>query len=198
MNTMYGYALAQSPIVLDDDSTLTTFRWTSDTANSAVTWAYNRPVDPPSYTFTTNLDQSMKIFSGQCNRVSNYIYGQLELLDNSNDDQNETVVDCIASVIDLMGEPASYTAVFEARVLKENVSVFEPLLLAIATARHKETEAARIQVLRRFANDSNYRVKRAAVRALGRMNAAAAKNALTEISGQNSGEIALLAAASLR
>jgi len=198
MKTPYGYAL-NNPVALADTSAFTTFWLTSGTASNVVPMADNSAAVSPSYTFLTTLDQSLKIFSGQCNRVSNYIYGQLEQVDFSSDDQNEAVADSIASVINLVGEPASCTAVFEANLLRENASMLEPLLLGIGSAHHKETENARVQVLRQFASDPNYRVKRAAVRALGRMSAPAAKAALTDISHQgNNGEIGLLAAACLR
>src|SRR5262249_43785171 len=143
---------------------------------------FNRAVTPPSYTFTTSANQYTKIFSAQCDRVSNFIFGQLEQLDRSDEDQNETVAEGIANIISLVGEPAAYTALFEAGLLKNDPTALEPLLLAIAVARHKETEADRVRVLRRLADDANYRVRRAAVRALGRMTAEVARSALREIS----------------
>jgi len=171
----------------------------ASTANYAVTNAYNWAVAPPSFTFMTTLDQYTKIFSGQCNRMHSYIYGQLESIDRSDDDQNETIIDNIADIIDLVGEPASFTAMFEAGFLKDDPSALEPLLLAIGTARQKETEDYRAETLRRFAQDSDYRVRRAAVRALGRMKSQAAKRALHDISNRpEAGEIAGLAAAMLR
>jgi hypothetical protein len=186
-------------LFLLDDSAIASVKFDSSTGSAVAAKAYNRAVAPASYTFVTSLDQYQKIFSGQCNRVYNYIHGQLESVDQSEDSQTEMVIDNIANVIDLVGEPASCTAVFEASLLKDNLSIFEPLLLAIGAASHKESEADRANVLSHYTQDSNYSVRRAAVRALGRMSAPAAKKALTEISIQkNSGEIGLLAAAYLR
>jgi len=105
----------------------------------------------------------------------------------------------IANVIDLLGEPAACTAVLEARLLKNEPFLFERLLLALATAQQKETETGRVRTLFQYANDGDYRVKRAAVRALGRMNTGAAKKALAEISRRNERtEMGQFAAALLR
>ncbi|WP_439375382.1 HEAT repeat domain-containing protein [Bradyrhizobium sp. DASA03120] len=182
-----------------EDSTVATVPISSSTATTLLSQAFNRAVASPSYTFLTSFDQYQKIFSGQCDRVHSFIYGQLDNVDQSDDDQNEEVVDCIARVIDLVGEPASCTAVLEAGILKENLSALEPLLLAIGTSRHRDTEYLRAEALHGYAKDPDYRVRRAAVRALGRMKALPAKHALEEISSQKEmGEIALLAAAMLR
>ena len=171
----------------------------SSTASWEVTKANNGTLAAPSYTFFTNSnDQYLKIFSAQCDRVNNYIFGQLERVDRSDQDQNEVVADSIAGVIDLVGEPAACTALFEAHLLTEEPAILEPLLLAIGSASHKATEPARIAALRQFANASNYRVRRAAIRALGRMKAPAAKQALRDISKNSQGEIASFAAAFLR
>jgi hypothetical protein len=179
-------------------SAFATSHWSSYTACDLVTNVDNYPVASPAYTFATSYNQALRILGAQCNRVHNYIHGQLENVDRSDDDQNEMIVDKIARVIDLVGEPASCTAVFEAELLKNNPNVFEPLVLAIGTARNKESEADRVQALRRYANDSNNRVKRAAVRALGRMDAPAARVALNDINRNGTGEVAQLAAAMLR
>jgi hypothetical protein len=185
--------------MLLDNSAIASIRLDSSTASAGVTQANNRAVAPLSYTFTTTVEQYQSIFAGQCNRVSNLIFGQLEQIDLSNDGSNESAIDCIAGVIDLVGEPAACTALLEASILRENASVLEPLLLALGTATHKETEATRVEALRRFAADPNFRVKRAAVRALGRMTAPSARTALTDIRNQNNNsEIGLLAAACLR
>jgi HEAT repeats len=186
-------------LMLLDDSAIASVKLDSSTAFAGFMQPYNRAVAPPSYTFTTTAEQYQKIFAGQCNRVSNLIFEQLEQVDLSNDDSNESAIDYIARVIDLVGEPAACTALLEASLLKENASVLEPLLLALGSATHKETEPARVDALRRFASDPNHRVKRAAVRALGRMTGPAARTALTDIRNQNNhSEIGLLAAACLR
>ena len=186
-------------LMLLDDSAIASVRIDSSTASSVVTQAYNLPAAPPSYTFTSTVEQYEKIFAGQCNRVSNYIYGQLEQIDLSSDDSNEAAADNIAGVIDLVGEPAAFTALLEASLLKDNVSMLEPLLLAVGSVTQKETDQARVDALRQFVDDPNHRIKRAAVRALGRMSSPAAREALTDISHQGSnGEIGLLAAACLR
>jgi hypothetical protein len=190
---------APGAVVLFNDSAFVSVSTSSSTACTALTNADNRGLASPLYTFVTSSDQYTKIFSAQCDRVSNLIFGQLEQVDRSDDDQNEAIIDSIANVIALVGEPAAYTALLEARLLQNDPTVLEPLLLAIATARHKETEPARIEVLQRYAGDANYRIRRAAVRALGRMGAEAARNALKEISNRNRGaEIGRLAAALLR
>ncbi|SFV17282.1 HEAT repeat domain-containing protein [Bradyrhizobium arachidis] len=200
MNNASLYPLSNSaPRTMFEDGTVAIVPVTSSTAATILNEAFNRPVASPSYTFVTSFDQYQKIFSGQCDRVHSFIYGQLDNLDQSDDDQNEEVVDCIARIIDLMGEPASCTAVLEAGLLKENLSAFEPLLLAIGASRHRDTEYLRAHALRGYAKDADYRVRKAAVRALGRMKALPAKQALEEISSQkDTGEIALLAAAMLR
>jgi hypothetical protein len=61
-------------------------------------------------------------------RVNNYIFGQLERVDRSDQDQNEVVADKIADVINLVGEPAACTALFEAKLLKNEPTVLERLL----------------------------------------------------------------------
>lgn len=187
-------------LVLYDGSAIASVVLNSSTANAALTKVDNKPVAPASYTFVTTLDLYEKIFSGQCDRVSNYIFGQLERLDRGSDeDQNEVIIERIADVIDLVGEPAACTTVLEARLLKQDPPMLEPLLLAIGSAQHKETEAGRVQILSQFASDSDYRVKRAAVRALGRMNTEAARRALVEISRHHERtEIGRFAAAMLR
>src|SRR5215467_1125830 len=69
---------------------------------------------PLTYAFTSTLDQYSRIFSGQCDRVGAFIYNKLLQLNPSDEDENEAIVDSIADVIDLVGEPASGTAVMEA------------------------------------------------------------------------------------
>jgi hypothetical protein len=190
---------AVGAVVVVDNSAFVSINVNTSTASWGVTKADNRTLAPPSYTFvSSSTDQYTKIFSAQCDRVNNYIFGQLERVDRSDQDQNEVVADGIAGVIDLVGEPAACTALFEAHLLTEEPTILEPLLLAIGSASHKETEAARIAGLRHFANASNYRIKRAAIRALGRMKAPAARQALREISKNSQGEIASFAAALLR
>lgn len=200
MNNLLHYALPSAgSSLLVDDGTFASVPVNSSTASSVINKAYNRAVAPPSYTFVSSFDQYQKIFSGQCDRVHSYIHGQLDNLDRSDDDQNEEVVDSIARVIDLVGEPASCTAMLEASILKDNPSAFEPLLLAIGSSRHRDTELLRAEMLRRFVQDSDYRVRKAAVRALGRMKSSTAKRALEEVSKRKEmGEVALLAAALLR
>ena len=187
-------------VVVLNNSAFVTVNVNSSTAMGFPTKeAGNRALTPPSYTFVTSVDQYETILSAQCDRVSNYIFGQLEQIDRSDDDQNEAIIGELSNVIGLVGEPAAYTALFEARLLKNDPTILEPLLLALATARHKETEADRVQALYQFANDPNYRVKRAAIRALGRMDAEVAKDALREISRRNKGgELGHYAAALLR
>lgn len=200
MNNLLHYVLpnVSSRLVIDDVA-FASVPINSSTASNVVNKAYNRTVAPPSYTFVSSFDQYQKIFSGQCDRVHSYIYGQLDNLDQSDDDQNEEVVDSIARVIDLVGEPASCTAMLEADILKENPSALVPLLLAIGTSRHRETEFLRAEMLRRYTQDADQRVRKVAVRALGRMSSLAARRALEDISKQKEmGEVALLAAALLR
>jgi HEAT repeat protein len=194
-----GWAPATGVVVVYDTSAVASVNVSSSTANAALTKADNQAMAPASYTFLTTADVYTRIFSAQCDRVSNYIFGQLEQLDRSDDDQNEGVIDNIARVIGLVGEPAAYTAILEARFLKNEPFAFEQLLLALATARQKETEPDLVRTLFGYAEDGDYKVKRAAVRALGRMNTNAAKRALAEISLHNRGaEIGQYAAALLR
>jgi hypothetical protein len=165
----------------------------------AVITAYNRALPSRSYTFTSTLDSYEKIFSGQCERVGAFINNKLEQLSRSNEDENEAIVDSIADVIDLVGEPAFGTALMEARVLKDDWFLLEHLLLGIASAHHKETEPYRIQLLRYYANSHDYRLKRAAIRALGRMKSELAKSVLRQISTEDADrEAKNLAAALLR
>jgi hypothetical protein len=200
MNNLLNYAIANlGSLTLSDEGTFASVPVNSSTASNVVNKAHNRAIAPTSYTFVSTFDQYQKIFSGQCDRVHTYIHGQLDNLDQSDDDQNEEVVDSIARVLDLVGEPASCTAMLEAGLLKDNPSVFEPLLLAIGTSRHRDTEFLRAEMLRRYTQDSDYRVRRAAVRALGRMKSSTAKRALEDISKRTEmGEVALLAAALVR
>lgn len=194
-----GSANTPGTVIIVDDVAFLSVDLSSNTTSFAVTKVDNRALATPSYTFASSNDQYTKIFSAQCDRVSNFIFGQLQQLDRSDEDQNETVVDGIANVISLMGEPAAYTALFEANFLKSDPTVLEPLLFAIATAHHDETEADRVEMLKRYAGDVNYRVRRAAVRALGRMGTKAARNALREIGDSNAGtEMGRLAIALLR
>src|SRR5438067_1056820 len=104
MNYILGYPPAPGTVVLFDNSAFASVNLNSSTATGTYSKADNRAPAPPSYTFVTTSQQYMKIFSAQCDRVSNYIYGQLEHLDRSDDDQNEEIVDSIANVIDLVGE----------------------------------------------------------------------------------------------
>jgi HEAT repeat protein len=207
-NTVLGYAyplqiggsFTNTPgtVVVIDDSAFVSINLGSSTTSTAVTKVVNAAAASSSFTVVTTLDQCTRIFSAQCDRVSSYIFGQLERATPSDQDQNEVVANSIAGVIDLVGEPAAYTAVFEADLLRNEPTVLEPLLLGIGSASHKETEGSRAAVLRQFADSSNYRVRRAAVRALGRMNTTPAKDALREISKNGQGEISQLAAAFLR
>jgi hypothetical protein len=194
-----GSSNASGAVVRFDGSACVYMNVNSSTAYTAMTNTNNRALASPSYTFSTSSDQYANILAAQCDRVSNFIFGQLEQLDRSDEDQNDTIVDGISNVIGLVGEPAAYVAVLEAKLLRSDPTVLEPLLLAIATARHKETEAGRVQVLQNYASDTNYRVRRAAIRALGRMDSEAARNALKNISSRNQdGELGRLAAAMLR
>ena len=183
-----------------DDNAVAIFALSANTGlSNTFTAATNKATVPASYTFVTTHDHFVKIFSGQCDRVNSFIYDKLEHLERSDDDRNEDIVEDIAFVIDLVGEPASCTAAMEARLLKGEPFMFERLLLAIATARHKETEADRLRVLRQYTDDKDYRIRRAAVRALGRMNTEAAKSALNEIRGREEGkELGHFAGALLR
>jgi hypothetical protein len=194
-----GMSSSVNTVVVVNNSTFVSVNLSSSTAYSGVTAADNRTLASPSYTFVARSDQYTKILSAQCDRVSNHIFGQLEHVDRSDQDQNELIVDDIAEVIGLVGEPAAYAALFEAHLLKEDPTVLEPLLLAIGSAHHKESEADRVQALRQYANDADYRIRRAAVRALGRMNTAVARSVLRDISSHNQGsEIGRFAAAMLR
>ena len=108
-------------------------------------------------------------------------------------------MEAIAKVIDLVGEPAAGMAArMESSLLKDEPFRFERLLLAIATARHSETEAYRLGLLRKYANDPLPRIRRAAVRALSRMSTEGAKETLKEISGRKEGQISSFASALLR
>jgi hypothetical protein len=149
---------------------------------------------PVSYTFIGSAERYEKIFSAQCSRVGSIINDSLQQLDRTDDDYNETFVDEIARLIDLMGEPAFFTAALEAKCFANDTVSLEPLLLAIATARNKETEEMRLELVKTFAERSDFKAKRAAVRALGRFNSVGAKALLRDISA-NSGrsEIALMA-----
>ncbi|MFT4116548.1 HEAT repeat domain-containing protein [Bradyrhizobium sp.] len=202
MNNLAGATYPLSNFRLQtqaENGTVTIVPINSSTATVITNQVFNQAISSPSYTFTTSFVQYQQIFSGQCDRVHSFIHGQLDNVDQSDDDQNEEVVDCIAHIIDLIGEPASCTAVFEAGLLKENMSAFEPLLLAIGSSRHRETEYLRAEALHGYAKDVDFRVRKAAVRALGRMKALPAKQALEQISQQkDAGETALLAAAMLR
>ncbi|MEY9466331.1 hypothetical protein ABH973_006744 [Bradyrhizobium ottawaense] len=198
MNTFAPFPLVVGRSSFFDDVGFATVPVNSSTATVVACSALNRAVSSPSYTFVSSFDQYQKIFSGQCDRVHSYIYGQLDNLDQD-DDQNEEVIENIARVIDLMGEPASGTAMLEASLLKDNLNVLGPLLLAIGASCHRDTEYLRAEALRNYAKDPDYRVRKAAVRALGRMKALPAKRALEEISSQKeTGELALLAEAMLR
>jgi HEAT repeat protein len=195
-NVAVGSTNAPGAIVLYDNTAFVSI----STSSSTTTALINRgPTPSTSYTFVSSLDQCTKIFSAQCDRVSNFIFNQLEQIDRSDDDRSEAIAGDIANVIGLVGEPAACTAFLEANLLRSDPTVLEPLLIAIATAQHKETETARVKLLQHFAGDANYRVRRAAVRALGRMGSDTARNALREISTRNEGaEIGRLAAALLR
>ena len=183
----------------DGGNTSVNFTSTAVTAFSANGTAANRGLTPSSYTFFSTEDMYQKIFSEQCARVSAFIYGYLEQLDRSDDDYNEKIIERISEAIDLVGEPASGTAVLEAQLLREDRFVFDRLLLAIASARHKETEPYRLNMLRGYAQSENPRTRRAAVRALGRMDSEGAKSVLREISRtKDRSEVSQMASAFLR
>ena len=157
----------------------------------------NQGTAPVGVTFTTTLWMYQKIMSEQCVRTSSLIFESLGQLDYENDDYNEQVVERIADAIDLVGEPAYCTALLEARHLQDRFA-FGYLLLGIASSKSKETETHRLRTLCGYTEDSDYRTRRAAVRALGRMGAAGAKQALREISENAAhGEIAQMARAFL-
>jgi hypothetical protein len=191
--------------------TITIVGGVAETSNNALTFsagtgvlsvnvAVNFGVAPSSYTLSAVVNMYQKIFSDQCARVSSFIYDNLEQLDRSDDDYNEKIIERIAEAIDLVGEPASYTATIDANILREDHFVFSRLLLAIASSRHRETEAYRLEVLRGYAQNEDVRTRHAAIRALGRMRSDAAKNALREISKQagQKREVAQFAAAFAR
>ena len=151
-----------------------------------------------SYTFVTSNEIYSKIFSAQCARVSAFVAENLERLDRADDDYNENIIELIANVIDLVGEPAYGTVSLEAQVQQRNAFVFERLLCAIAESRHKDTEFYRLELLRNYAEGADFRTKRAAVRALGRMKTDAARAALNEIGhNKSNAELAKLATAYL-
>lgn len=178
----------------------TTAATTFDSMGTVTVGASNSySIESASYTFTSTIDQYKRIFSAQCVRVGKFVDQKLEQLDLDDDDKNEDVVDSIAQVIDLVGEPAFGTMLMEARILRGQGFTFERLLLAIASSHHKETEGARLKLLQQYAADFDYRVRRAAVRALGRMDTEGAKKTLTEISSDNAGsEMGRFAGALLR
>ncbi|HZP76600.1 MAG TPA: HEAT repeat domain-containing protein [Pseudolabrys sp.] len=202
LNTMPGGVMGNATgagVLVVDTSTFLSVNSNSSTGTMVITQSANQAVASPAYTFSTTVDQYKRIFSAQCDRVSNYIFGQLEYVSRSDDEQNESISEGIANVISLVGEPAAYTAFVEAKMLKDNPGMLGPLFIGIATADHKETEQDRVEALRRYAGDENYRVRRAAIRALGRMEAPAAQQALKDISRQNQGaELGQYAAALLR
>jgi hypothetical protein len=153
-----------------------------------------RSSTPVSYTFTSSADQYQKIFSAQCSRVGSIINENLHQLDRSDDDYNETLVDQIAKLIDLLGEPAFLTAAMEAGCATDDAFALEPLLLAIASSTHKETENLRLELVKKYAERPDFKTKRAAVRALGRFKSANAKELLREISAKSGrSEIAQMA-----
>jgi HEAT repeat protein len=191
-----------SSLIVVNNATFASVNVNNMTAGTVVQ-ANNRAITSGSstfsYTFTGTYDEYSRIFSSQCNRVGTFIYNQLGQLDRTDEDQNEAIVDSIADVIALVGEPASGTAVLEAGVLKDDWFLFEHLLLGIANADHKDTEAYRLQFLLQYVDDPDYRLKRAAIRALGRMKTEEAKKTLREISTiSGGGELAMLATALLR
>ncbi len=131
--------------------------------------------------WATTSEHYEKIFSAQCVRVGADIEDQLGNLDRSDDDCDEVVVDYIARIIDLVGEPAFLTAAVEAKCRANDPSTLEPLLLALATAKHKQTEGMRLDFVKDFAERPEYKVRRAAVRALSRFNSAQSKSVLKQI-----------------
>jgi hypothetical protein len=185
--------------LLTNGTTVASVIISAGTITSGNIGANNCPLVPASYTFISTQDRYMNIFSAQCDRVGAFIYNKIDQLDRSDDDYNEVIVDSIADVIDLVGEPAYYTASLEAKILQEDAFAFERLLLAIASARHKETEDNRLQLLQQYAENSDPRVRRAAVRALSRMKSEGARKALQQIAaGADQGELTRLATAFLR
>jgi hypothetical protein len=150
----------------------------------------------PAYMFTAPLSEYRRIFSEQCNRVSAFIYEHFEQLNRHDDDCNEKIIERVASAIDLVGEPAFGAAYLEASVLRKDKFALEQLLFAVATAKGKETEAGRLEMLRGYVESSDPSTRRAAVRALGRMESQDAKALLRKIGSPPAhGEIAQLAAA---
>jgi hypothetical protein len=159
----------------------------------------NRGLTSPAYTFTTTVAMYRDIFSAQCARVHTLIYENLEQLDHYDDDYNEKIINRITDAIDLVGEPAYCTAFLEARQLRDDRYSFERLLLAIGGSRHRETEGLRLEMLRSYAESSDSRSRRAAVRALGRMDSQSAKSLLRKIGDKaDCSEIAQMATALLR
>jgi hypothetical protein len=193
MSVPFGY-----PVVLLDGSAFAPINLNSSPATGTFIKAGNRALTPSSYTFVTTTDQYMKIFSAQCDRVSTFISGELEQLDRSDDNYNEEVVDKIAFVINLVGEPAYMTASLEAKLLQEDRLRFGKLLLAIGSSTHKETEALRAEFLGKYATSGDPRIRNAALRALGRMKTDRAKSFLESARKSEAGESAYLAAALLR
>jgi hypothetical protein len=196
MNTI---ATSSGKVFIFDNTVFASINVNSTAITGADTKANNHALKPISYTFMTTYDAYIDIYSRQCSRVGAFIYDQLDRLDRGDDDYNEEVVEQIASVINMVGEPAYMTAALEARVLEDDRFRLGKLLLAIATSTNKETENERVEFLRRYLSSSDYRVKNSAVRALGRMKTDESKKLLQEISGSpERGEIAHLATALLR
>ncbi len=148
------------------------------------------------YAFMSSAEQYEKIFSAQCSRIGSVINDRLQNLDRADDDYNESIIDYIARIIDLVGEPAFLTAAVEARCAEDNAAMLEPLLLAIASAKHKESEGMRLDAIKNFAERSDFRTQRAAVRALSRFNSPNSKALLKQIGANyNQSEIGKMATA---
>jgi HEAT repeat protein len=155
---------------------------------------------PKSYSFLTTSDEYVRIFSAQCDRVHSYIAEKFEGLERTDEEQKDEVVESIAEVIGLVGEPAFGTVMLEAQQQQvDDPTRFGCLLRALALTDHQETEGQRINFLEGFTTSSDYGVKRAALDALGHMKAPEAKVALGRVefeAGQD--ELKRLTAAMLR
>jgi hypothetical protein len=153
---------------------------------------------PSASSSTALTDHLLRILEDQTARFSSSITKTLS--DQTKRElSSEDAVSTIARQIELLGETGYFAAYLEAHALKPGTPSFESLLLAIATADHRDTEAVRVRLLRKLAFSSNGAGTRSAVRALGQMNSQLAKHALREIAEKSANlESARLASSYLK
>jgi hypothetical protein len=132
--------------------------------------------------YTADLSQTyIDILRRQYNRVCRFLEDAVNHLNSTDDDFNEEVVEQIAAIIDLVGEPALFAVDQQLKSPQRDYSTAEKFLLAIASARENETEDARTAVIAEHAQAKDNAIRYAAVHALARLGTKDARRIMENV-----------------